>query len=145
MTDIASIVPDTATVPIAQDVVHPQQQLQQKGQVPGHLQVVPVEDSVSSRHSAGTDFHPVPSSNTLLNDKMRSDSDDKEHAPDSTKTAMPPANGQESAEKPKTGVFSTILEMPVKGPRNGIHWGAGMQSLETLCVKVHARIMTVAT
>lgn len=29
--------------------------------------------------------------------------------------------------KPKAGVDNTILTAPIKGPRSGIHWGAGVQ------------------
>ena len=37
-------------------------------------------------------------------------------------------NGQaEKPAKPKAGVVNTILTAPINGPRNGIHWGAGVQ------------------
>ena len=123
MTDIGSILPDTAAVPVADDLVHPQQQ--QNGHSPGHLQVAPVDDSVSSRRSTGTEL----TSNNLLNGKRRSDSNDVELGTANLKTAAPLSNSQpEGPAKAKAGVFNTMLEKPMQGPRNGIHWGAGEQS-----------------
>lgn len=131
MADIGSILPDTAAVPVADDLVHPQHQ--QNGHSPGHLQVAPVEDSVSSRRSAGTEV----TSNNLLNGKVRSDSDNIELGNTDQKAAAPLSNGQpEDPAKPKTGVFNTILEKPMQGPRNGIHWGAGVLYTKVLCVTV---------
>ena len=123
MTDIASIIPDTATVPVAQDLVHPQPQ--QNGHDPSHLQVSPVDDSVTSTRSAT----PIPPHGTLLKGKLRSDSDEKEI--ESVQNSAEPLSIEqgEDASKPKTGVLgaaAAILEKPLKGPRGGIHWGAGM-------------------
>lgn len=87
MTDIGSIIPDTAKSPVAPDLVHPQQA--QHGSVSGHLP---------------TDSH----------------ADQKVDAQFGNGQAQEPA-------KAKSGVVSTILTAPIKGPRNGIHWGAGVQ------------------
>lgn len=75
MTDIGGIIPDTAKVPVAQELVYPEQT--QNGNVSGHGQF-----------NAGTADQQAPFS-----------------------------NGQ--PEQPKAGVATT------KGPRSGIHWGAG--------------------
>ena len=121
MTDIASIIPDTAEVPVADDLVHPKQ----NGHTPSHLQVTPVDDSVTSTRS-GT---PIPPQSSLLNGKVRSDSDEKEFEDATHKSAEPLSIEQgEDPAKPKTGVLGTVgavLEKPLKGPRGGIHWGAG--------------------
>lgn len=137
MTDVGSIVPDTATVPVAHDLVYPQQQ--QNGHAPAHIQLGAVDDSVSSRRSAGTELP----SNNLLNGKDRSDSDDLEAGIAHEKVADPHSNGQaaDPNKTPKTGVFNTIMDTkPMKGPRSGIHWGAGMQHALTpdLCCCHHA-------
>ena len=79
MADLGSIIPDTATVPVARDLVHPQQQ---NGSVSG----------ADQKHTSSF------------------------------------RNGQpEQLTKPKAGVVKTILAAPAKGPRSGIHWGAGVQ------------------
>ena len=123
MTDIASVVPDTATVPVAEDLVHPQPQ--QNGRIPSHLQVSPVDDSATSTRSAT----PNPPHSTLLNGKLRSDSDEKEF--ESAQHSAEPLSVEQGGDssKPKTGVLgaaAAILDDPLKGPRGGIHWGAGM-------------------
>lgn len=94
MTDIGSIIPDTAKTRVASDLVHPQQV--QNGNAAGHL-------PTDSHHDG--QLEPA---DQKVNDQF--------------------GNGQ--AEKPaksKAGIMNTILTAPVKGPRNGIHWGAGVQ------------------
>ena len=93
MTDIGSIISDTAKVPVAPDLVHPQQP--QNGSASGHL----------------------PTANSGQSEMF----DAKVDAQSSGGQAKQPA-------KPKAGVVSSILTAPIKGPRNGIHWGAGVQS-----------------
>lgn len=93
MTDIGSIIPDTAKVPVAPELVHPQQA--QNGSVSEHL-------PTDSPGQSGT-------------------ADEESNAQLSSGQAKQPA-------KPKAGVVSTILTAPIKGPRSGIHWGAGVQS-----------------
>ena len=93
MTDIGSIIPDTAKAPVAPDLVHPQQV--QNGSAGGHLP---------------TDSH----------DGQLGTADQKVDAQFGNGQAEQPA-------KPKAGVVNTILTAPIKGPRNGIHWGAGVQ------------------
>lgn len=92
MTDIGSIIPDTAKTPIAPDLVHPQQV--QNGSASENL---PTD---SREGQLGTADHKV-------NGQF--------------------GNGQaEQPAKPKAGVVNTILTAPMKGPRDGIHWGAGV-------------------
>ena len=123
MTDIASIIPDTATVPVAQDLVHPTSQQNGHGSLAGAAS--PLNSSVSSRRSAGLESPP---NHVLLNNKLRSDSAAQEL--DAKQTGPEPLSIDKAEEpaKPKTGIFQTavgLVEAPLKGPRNGIHWGAG--------------------
>ncbi len=69
MTDIASIIPDTATVPVAQDLVHPTSQQNGHESLAGAAS--PLNSSVSSRRSAGLESPP---NHVMLNGKLRSDS-----------------------------------------------------------------------
>lgn len=132
MTDLASIVPDTAVVPVAEDLVHPQ--TQQTAHQMSHMQATPVDSVTSTR-----DGTPVPSHGTLLNGKVRSDSDEKEFEKDienPQKSAEPLSiESGEPPGKSKTGVLggvAAVLEKPLKGPRGGVHWGAGLLPLETI-------------
>lgn len=119
MTDIASVIPDTATVPVAEDLKQPLAQ-QNGHQSPGHFQVAPVDDSVTSGHSLAST---LPSNADLLKGKVLSDS--AEDGLPAQKQNGAALNVEKSEEpKPKTGV-AALLEQPLKGPRNGIHWGAG--------------------
>ena len=119
MTDTASVIPDTATVPVAEDLKQPLAQ-QNGHQSPGHLQVAPVDDSVTSGHSLAST---LPSNADLLKGKVLSDS--AEDGLPAQKQNGAALNVEKSEEpKPKTGV-AALLEQPLKGPRNGIHWGAG--------------------
>ncbi|DBB00740.1 TPA: hypothetical protein ACH3X1_000673 [Trebouxia sp. C0004] len=129
MTDIASIIPDTATVPVAQDLVHPTSQ-----QI-GHQSLAgaasPLNSSVSSRNSAGLESPP---NHVLLNSKLRSDSAAQEL--EAKQNGIEPLSVDKAEEpaKPKTGIFQTaagLVEAPLKGPRNGIHWGADRIRLAT--------------
>lgn len=110
MTDIGSIIPDTSQVPVAPDLVHPQQA--QNGSVSGHL---PTDSSGQSETF-----------------------DAKADAQSGGGQAKQPA-------KPKAGAVSTILTAPIKGPRNGIHWGAGVQSslLAVLCAPSSAALSQI--
>lgn len=99
MTDLASVVPDTR-VPVAADLLQPS----------GAQQVTPIEDSVSSRRDA--------------NDTAAKSSQPAAQASagDVTDTRA----GQAAAEEVKPGgKIMPLLKAPLKGPRGGIHWGAG--------------------
>ena len=124
MANIGIAAPDTAAKPAAQDPVAPH-----NGHVPTHLQVAPIDDSVSSRRSAGTEV----TSNNLLGGKVRSDSDDAEHGGADQKAAAQGTNGEAKTADPKAGIISTMIDKPLKGPRNGVHWGAGALLLLCLC------------
>lgn len=132
MTDIASIVPDTATVPVAEDLVHPERQ-QNGHQLPVGPMASP-DDSVSSRRSVGMS---LPSDHVLLNNKVRSESVDKETVPKQNGLDPPSVDKDLSTDKdenpvkPRTSILSAaaaLVEAPLKGPRNGIHWGAGQSA-----------------
>ena len=129
MTDIASIVPDTATVPVAEDLVHPERQ-QNGHELPVGPMASP-DDSVSSRRSVGMS---LPSDHVLLNNKVRSASVEKETAP--KQNGLEPLSTDKDEKdknpvKPRTSILSAaaaLVEVPLKGPRNGIHWGAGQSA-----------------
>ena len=123
MTDIASIIPDTATVPVAEDLVHPERQ-QNGHELPVEPVASPV-DSVSSRRSVGMS---LPSDHVLLNNKVRSESLEKETVPKQNGLEPLSIDKDENPVKPRTSILSAaaaLVEVPLKGPRNGIHWGAG--------------------
>lgn len=123
MTDIASIIPDTATVPVAQDLVHPASQQNGHDSAAGAASVL--NSSVSSRRSAVSESPP---NHVLLNGKLRSDSAAQELEAKQNEPEPLSIDKAEEPAKPKTGIFQTaagLVEAPLKGPRNGIHWGAG--------------------
>lgn len=123
MTDIASIIPDTATVPVAQDLVHPTSQQNGHESLAGAAS--PLNSSVSSRRSAGLESPP---NHVLLNHKLRSDSAAQELEAKQNGLEPLSIDKAEEPDKPKTGIFQTaagLIEAPLKGPRNGVHWGAG--------------------
>lgn len=99
---MTSIFPD-AKVPVAADLMQPS----------GAQQVTPVEDSVSSRHTLnGAEAKPMelptkPSDSTANN-------------------ATDTQAGQAAAAEVKPGGIMPMLKAPLKGPRGGIHWGAGL-------------------
>ncbi|DBA78497.1 TPA: hypothetical protein ACH3X2_007985 [Trebouxia sp. C0005] len=122
MTDIASIIPDTATVPVAQDLVHPASQQNGHDSAAGAASVL--NSSVSSRRSAVSESPP---NHVLLNGKLRSDSAAQELEAKQNEPEPLSIDKAEEPAKPKTGIFQTaagLVEAPLKGPRNGIHWGA---------------------
>ena len=118
MTNIASIVPDTH-VPVAQDLLKPS----------AAQQVTPVEDSVSSFRSIDG-----PEAKGMESQAQHSGS-----AQDNTRDTQA---GQAAADDVKgEGKPSGILPIVkvFKGPRGGIHWGAGQQSLLFVTNKIAAK------
>ena len=102
MTSIASIIPDTK-MPVAADLMQPS----------GAQQVTPVDDSVSSRHTLnGAEAKPMESP-TKLSDSTANNATDTQA-------------GQAAAAEVKPGGIMPMLKAPLKGPRGGIHWGAGL-------------------
>lgn len=89
MADAHSI-PDTTTVPVAQDLMQTQ-----NGSVPGQ--------------------------HTDINGGQVGSADQQ--------AAAPYSNGQgEQPSDSKGGILNSEKALPEKGPRSGIHWGAGVQS-----------------
>jgi len=130
MADIASIVPDTGSAPVSQNAVQPLAQ-QNGHQLPGQL---PFNGLGSSPVTPGLD---PPPNGVLLNGKVRSDSDEKEFASSTTKGRGSP-NVEGSVKDPvnSQGVVGTSTgeeQKPVKGPRGGVHWGAGQSPLTVSC------------
>lgn len=97
MTDIASIVPDTK-VPVAPDLL----------KASGAQQVTPIEDSVSSQRDAN---------GAAAKTTQPAEQPTGNIANDGNHTQAGPAT---AAEKP-----GGLLPSLKKGPRGGIHWGAG--------------------
>ena len=96
MADIGSIVPDTARVPVAEDLVRREQT--QNGSVPEH------QHPDSNRGQVGPADQQAVHSNSLFEQ---------------------PSNA---------GGFGDAKASSQKGPRSGIHWGAGLHS--ALCFPV---------
>lgn len=72
--------------------------------------------------------HPQKAQNGSVSGHLPTDSHDGQLATADQKVNAQFISGQaQQPAKAKPGMVNTILTAPINGPRNGIHWGAGVQ------------------
>ena len=121
MTCIAGLAPGSATLSTAHGPVRPEQRYH--GHAAEQLQAGPTNLAVSVQRISGTR---KPSSNQP-DSKSCSNSESHETEIANHKASVPFSNSRpEDFAQHEPRVFNVVLEKPVQGPRNGIHWAPGM-------------------